>query len=89
MASVSARLYLDRREDEIRIIDIALLAEYRGQGIGSALMKDILAEGARAKLPVRIHVERSSPALRLYDHLGFYQVDDQGVYYLMEWQPSK
>ena len=85
----AGRLYLDHRSDEIRIVDIALLPEHRGQGIGSGLLKEVLVEGERANLPVRIYVERSNRALRLYQRLGFRQIGDQGVYYLMEWQPSK
>jgi ribosomal protein S18 acetylase RimI-like enzyme len=81
------RLYIDRRQDEIRLIDIALLAEHRNKGIGSTLLTGILAEGQQANLPVRIHVERFNPALRLYNRLGFQKIDDQGVYYLMEWSP--
>lgn len=83
----AGRLYIDRREDEIRLIDIALMPEHRGQGIGGRLMEDLLDEGREAGLPVRIHVERFNPALRLYQRLGFEQVEDQGPYYLMEWQP--
>lgn len=82
------RLYVDRREDEIRIIDIALLPEHRDSGIGSALLKDLLTEASAAGKPVRIHVERFNPALRLYDRLGFIQVGDNDVYYLMEWSPA-
>ena len=82
------RLYVDRRADEIRIIDIALLPEARGRGVGTSLMNDLLAEAARRGQPVRIHVERNNPALRLYGRLGFEQIEDQGVYYLMEWRPS-
>ena len=82
------RLYLDRREDEIRIIDIALLPEYRNAGIGSALLKDILAEATAASKAVRIHVEKFNPALRLYKRLGFYQINDTGVYFLLEWSPD-
>jgi ribosomal protein S18 acetylase RimI-like enzyme len=82
------RLYLDRRADEIRIIDIALLAEHRRQGIGSRLLKEILAEGKAAGLPVTIHVERYNPALHLYYRLGFHKINDEGVYYLMEWSPD-
>ncbi|NES22536.1 MAG: GNAT family N-acetyltransferase [Symploca sp. SIO3E6] len=81
------RLYLDRRQTEIRIIDIALLPSYRNQGIGSRLLKDILAQGKQLGLPVRIHVEQFNPALRLYQRLGFQKIDDHGVYYLMEWSP--
>lgn len=82
------RLYVDRRADEIRIIDIALLTEYRRQGIGSRLMKGILVEAESAGLPVRIHVEQNNPALGLYTRLGFERIGDEGVYYLMEWRPG-
>jgi ribosomal protein S18 acetylase RimI-like enzyme len=83
------RLYVDRRDDEIRIVEIALLPEHRNSGIGSALLKILLTEAAAASKPVRIHVERFNPALRLYERLGFIQVGDNGVYYLMEWSPDE
>ncbi len=79
------RLYIHRREDEIRIIDIALLPEYRNLGIGSALLQDILEQGKNLNLPVTIHVEQFNPALRLYKRRGFRQKEDKGVYLLMEW----
>ncbi len=81
------RLYVDRREDEIRIIDIALLAEHRNKGIGSKFLKDILSEGQQKGLPVRIHVEQNNPALRLYERLSFQKIGENGIYYLMEWSP--
>jgi ribosomal protein S18 acetylase RimI-like enzyme len=84
----AGRLYLDRRSAEIRIVDIALLPEYRNRGIGSALLRDVLAEGQRAGLPVTIHVESFNPALRLYERLGFRKVEDKGVYYFMEKPPE-
>ena len=82
------RLYLDRRDDEFRIIDIALLSEHRNAGIGGRLMRDILDEAAASGKPVRIHVERFNPALSLYQRLGFEQIEDQGVYLLLEWTPD-
>ncbi len=84
----AGRLYLDCREDEIRLIDIALLPELRRRGIGGRLMNRVLDEGRESGLPVQIHVERNSPAMRLYDRLGFQPVEDQGVYWLMRWQPD-
>src|SRR5262245_6692545 len=84
----AGRLYLDRRSAEIRIVDIALLPEYRNHGIGSTLLRDILEEGQRAGLPVTIHVESFNPALRLYQRLGFRMVEDKGVYYFMEKLPT-
>ncbi len=80
-------LYIHRRENEIRIMDIALLPEHRKQGIGSELLRDILQQGQENTLPVTIHVERFNPALHLYERLGFKQKEDKGVYWLMEWMP--
>ncbi len=77
------RLYVDRRATEIRIIDITLLTEHRGAGIGGALMRELLAEGDRTRRSVSIHVERNNPALRLYLRLGFREVEDKGVYLFM------
>ena len=82
------RLYVHRRASEIRVMDIALLPEHRGRGLGSRLMHAILDEGRRAGLPVTIHVERFNPAQRLYARLGFRPVAGNDVYLLMEWSPS-
>ena len=82
------RLYVDRRRDEIRLIDIALLPEFQRKGTGSALLEALLDEARQSDLPLRIHVEKFNPALRLYERLGFRQVEDQGVYFLMEWTPN-
>ncbi|MCP4536107.1 MAG: GNAT family N-acetyltransferase [Chloroflexi bacterium] len=83
------RLYLHHRKDEIRIIDIALLTQHRGKGVGSALMRGILDQAAQADLSVRIHVERNNPALGLSHRLGFCEIGDEGAYWLMEWKPEK
>lgn len=82
------RVYLDEREEEIRLIDIALLPEHRGQGLGGKLMHDILAAAKAVGKAVRIHVEQFNPAMRLYDRLGFKKIQDEGPYYLMEWLPA-
>ena len=83
------RLYVDRREDEIRLIDIALLPEYRNGGIGTALLQELLAEATKARKPLRIHVERFNRALRLYAHLGFATIAEHGAYFLLEWAPDR
>jgi GNAT superfamily N-acetyltransferase len=83
----AGRLYVHRGAEEILIVDIALLPDYRGRGIGGALLGDLLAEADRAGKPVRIHVEHANPALRLYQRLGFVRVGDTGVYHLLERLP--
>jgi hypothetical protein len=64
------RLYLHRRRDEIRIIDIALLSEYRVAGTGTCLIGYILADAKTQRFPVRLYVEKFNRALRLYQRLG-------------------
>ena len=81
------RLWIDEWRDQIRLVDIALMPDSRAGGIGSTLLRDVLARGARVGKPVTIHVEAYNPALRLYQRLGFERVDTNGVYYLMRWTP--
>lgn len=82
------RLYLRRSARELRIVDIALLPEHRGTGLGRALLEELLQESAAAGRKVSIHVERMNRALGLYRRLGFrVAADDGGVYLLMEWTP--
>ena len=81
----AGRLYVAREDDEIRIVDIALLPEYCNRGIGTTLLRGLQSEAAAAGKPLCIHVERFNPALRLYERLGFRPIEDKGVYLFMEW----
>ena len=82
------RLYVHRGEHEIRIVDIALLPEHRGNGVGTSLLRDVLAEADAAGKRVTIHVERLNPALRVYERLGFSVAEDKGVYLLLARPPA-
>ena len=82
------RLYVDRRPDELRILDIALLPQFCGRGLGGRLLRALIEEADRATTPIRLHVETFNPARRLYERLGFRQVQNDGIYILMEWNPN-
>lgn len=84
----AGRLYVDRRADEIRLVDIALLPQWRGRGIGTQLLRELMGEARRRQLPLRIHVEKQNRAYRLYVGLGFRAIEDKGVYDLLEWRPQ-
>ncbi len=80
------RLLISRMEKEIRLVDIALLPEHRGQGIGAKLIRELLDEAAQNGKVVRLHVEKFNPAQRLYQRLGFEIAGDAQTHYLMEWK---
>ena len=88
---VIGRLYVqkDFMNREVRIIDVTLLPPWRNRGIGSGLLEALMQEAARLHRPLTIHVESYNPAKQLYERLGFKKVSEtNGVYHLMEWQPS-
>ena len=72
--------------EEIRMVDVALLPEFRGAGVGTALTRELLEEGAKKGKPVRLRVWRENPALRLYQRLGFKVERDEGIYLALEWR---
>jgi ribosomal protein S18 acetylase RimI-like enzyme len=67
----AGRLIVDRAQDEIRIVDIALLPEFRRRGIGGALVQRLLDEADASGLPVRLHVVHGNDALGFWQRLGF------------------
>jgi ribosomal protein S18 acetylase RimI-like enzyme len=83
----AGRLYVDRRPGDIHVIDIALLPEHRGSGLGTLLVGRLLEEAAASGRTVGIHVEIHNRAARLYERLGFVVVAEQGVYRQLEWAP--
>jgi len=79
------RLYIDNRSDEIRLIDIALLPDFRGRGVGTGLIQQVIDTARQSNRSVTIHVEGNNPAIGLYKRLGFRYVKDVGVYHFMQW----
>ena len=81
------RISVDRGEDAIQLIDIALLPVARGSGIGGGLLRELQAEAAAAGTRVALSVARGNPALSLYRRLGFATVAEDDVYLGLEWRP--
>jgi ribosomal protein S18 acetylase RimI-like enzyme len=67
----AGRLYVHRGKHEIHVVDIALLPEHRGQGLGTALLQGLIDEAQRDGRRVVLEVVRENRALRLYERLGF------------------
>ena len=82
------RLYVARLDHEIRIIDITLLPAERNAGIGSYLIKELLAEANRTGKLTRIYVEDFNPSLRMFERFGFARGEQQGIHILMQKTPD-
>ena len=80
----AGRLTVSRLDSEVRIVDIVLAPGFRGRGIGTALLGDVITTASEHGLPVTLHVERWNPARRLYERLGFREVARSVVHVLLE-----
>jgi ribosomal protein S18 acetylase RimI-like enzyme len=87
---LAGRLYLFRGQTDVRVIDITLLAQARGRGIGGELLRAVQREAEAHGRTVSINVERQNPARRLYQRLGFVEdeTESNGVYLRMNWRPT-
>jgi ribosomal protein S18 acetylase RimI-like enzyme len=81
----AGRLLVERTENEIRGVDIGLLPEYRSTGIGTLVIRDLMAEAEATGKPFRIQVVKSNRAARLYERLGISRTGEGGMHYSMEY----
>jgi ribosomal protein S18 acetylase RimI-like enzyme len=83
------RFYVDRSTDPIRLLDIALLPQWRGLGMGRALIDALLLEADTTNRDIVLHVSRDNPAERLYRRLGFRIDGEDGPSHRMIRQPGE
>lgn len=84
----AGRWYLHRDSQGFHLIDISLIPRYRNQGVGTHLLKALIAEARTEQKTVRLNVQSVNRAMRLYQRLGFTAIEERGVHYLMEWKES-
>ncbi len=80
----AGRLYLLREKQNIQILDITVLPQYRRAGIGTSLIRMLLDEGAQTDLTARIWVESFNPSRHFFERLGFFQIQEDGLNCLLE-----
>ncbi|NOU96907.1 GNAT family N-acetyltransferase [Paenibacillus sp. LMG 31456] len=81
------RVVVADRPDAIYVIDLSLLPQYQNQRIGTTYLQILQSEARVCEKPIRLNVQSANRALRLYQRLGFQVIQEQGVYYRMEWSP--
>ncbi|WP_338640731.1 GNAT family N-acetyltransferase [Burkholderia pyrrocinia] len=70
-ATAIGLLKVTRSAGEWHVHQIQLLPARQGQGIGEAVLRELLSDAARANVPVTLSVLHGNPARRLYERLGF------------------
>jgi ribosomal protein S18 acetylase RimI-like enzyme len=82
------RLYSDLSGDTDHLLDLCLLPAYRGRGIGSRILRGILAKAAARGRRLTIYVESFNRSLGFFERHGFTRTSETGMHCLLEWRPE-
>jgi ribosomal protein S18 acetylase RimI-like enzyme len=82
------RIYVYRSKNEIRLMDIALVPDWRNRGVGTMLLRELMDEARASGSSITLHVEPNNPAQRMYERLGFRLIEHRGVYDFLGWDPA-
>ncbi len=85
----AGRLTVERRDHEIRCVEVALLPTHRNTGVGTFLIRQLQDEARLANKPLRLGVIRFSRAVGLFERLGFVRTSETGTHFQMEWLPGQ
>lgn len=86
----AGRIWVGIDDKQIRLLDIAILAEFQNRGVGTYLLSQLKDEATRENKPLRHMVfVLNDNAYRFYERLGFSTIEDLGGYKHMEWVPGK
>ena len=81
-------LRVEQRNEALFLANLQILPSYQGQGIGTAVITDILATARQRRVPVHLQVLKGNPARQLYDRLGFVVTGQTDTHELMSTAPT-
>ena len=85
----AGRIWVGSDEEQMRLLDIALLPEFQNRGVGTTLLRRLMDQAAQGGKVLRHMVfVLNNDAHRFYERLGFRIIDDLGAYKHMEWRPE-
>ena len=84
----AGRFYTWENDNEIRLIDITLLPPFKGKGIGTFLLGELIKKSYSVEKKISLHVEPNNRALQLYSRLGFIHIKNNGRHCYMERNPG-
>ena len=70
------------------MIDITILPKFRGRGIGTTLVRDLIKRADKVHKKISLHVDPTNRALQLYQRLGFGYIKKNGRLNYLEKNPN-
>ncbi len=79
---------VDVADTEMRVVDLAILPDRRSAGLGEAVLKPLIAEAQRRKIPLRVSVLNGNQgSLRFCRRLGFEPIGEPTAFFTeLEWR---
>ncbi len=80
-------LYVQERAEELFLVSLEILPAYQRQGIGTVVIRGVIAEARRLRKPVALQVLKANRAARsLYQRLGFGVTGENDTHYIMAYE---
>lgn len=73
----------ERRDDHVYLGNVALLPEFQNRGVGTRVVRDVMAQAEKDGLPLRLQVLKPNPARRFYERLGFVVCGETDTHFRM------
>ena len=85
----AGRIWVGSDDEQVRLLDIALLPEFQNRGVGTALLRRLMNRAKESGKALRHMVfVLNNDGLRFYERLGFVSIEDHGAYQHMEWRAN-
>jgi ribosomal protein S18 acetylase RimI-like enzyme len=76
---------VEDRPDLVHLRELVLLPEFQNQGIGTAVLQQVLAHAAARGVPVHLATLHANRAAALYRRIGFREIGRTETHILFEW----
>jgi len=73
------RLYVNRTTEQIAILDFTVLPNFRGRGVGSSVVRELIAEAHVSGRAVQVYVETFNPSRLFFINRGFEEKETDGI----------
>jgi len=79
---------VEERPDEVWLDTVEIAPEQQGRGLGSTIVRAVLADARSRNRAVGLQVNRANRARLLYERLGFIEVGSTDTHHLMRAEPD-